>query len=75
MRLSSWTKSLSAVVALSWHPWLPPVGAKYASLGGAGSYLGVAIAAMRCGLVRGGCYQNFQGGKIYYLPANGSQVV
>jgi zinc D-Ala-D-Ala carboxypeptidase len=51
------------------------IGAEYASLGGAKGALGVATIAMRCGLVRGGCYQNFKNGAIYWSPGSGAHAV
>lgn len=41
---------------------------RYDALGGKSSYLGRALGDQSCGLVRGGCYQVFEGGLIYVNP-------
>jgi uncharacterized protein with LGFP repeats len=40
-----------------------------------GGVLGYPVGDRRCGLVRGGCLQNFQGGTIYTAPAAGTYSV
>lgn len=47
----------------------------YAARGGASGPLGASTAWVRCGLVFGGCLQNYQGGTIYWSPASGAYVV
>ncbi|SPF69151.1 LGFP [Propionibacterium ruminifibrarum] len=50
------------------------ISAKYESYGGASSRLGQPTSKEVCGLRRGGCYQNFQGGAIYWSEATGAHV-
>ncbi|MCA0146214.1 LGFP repeat-containing protein [Blastococcus sp. LR1] len=45
-----------------------------ASGGGAGS-LGYPTGEERCGLVRGGCFQTFAKGSVYWSPATGARAV
>ncbi|WP_460744612.1 LGFP repeat-containing protein, partial [Mariniluteicoccus endophyticus] len=52
-----------------------PIGRRWTELGGAGSPLGVPLAAEVCGLRDGGCYQKFRGGSIYWSPASGAHPV
>nr|WP_272927705.1 GH25 family lysozyme [Pseudarthrobacter sp. ATCC 49987] len=47
----------------------------YWTTGGQGSALGYATTDQRCGLVGGGCQQDFQGGTIYITPQNGTRTV
>ena len=44
---------------------------RYEQLGGEDGYLGSPVTGLDCGLVRGGCYQAFEGGAIYVTPAGG----
>jgi D-alanyl-D-alanine carboxypeptidase len=37
--------------------------------------LGYPTKAMNCGLPNGGCYQQFQGGKVYWSKSGGSQPI
>jgi uncharacterized protein with LGFP repeats len=37
--------------------------------------LGYPTKAMKCGLPNGGCYQQFQGGKVYWSKSGGSQPI
>jgi hypothetical protein len=39
-----------------------------------GSGLGPATSAVVCGLANGGCYQNYQYGKIHWSPATGAHI-
>ncbi|GAA5194522.1 hypothetical protein GCM10023346_22170 [Arthrobacter gyeryongensis] len=64
--------------------WSPAVGAnpvwgailqRYASLGWETGPLGYAVGGEHCGLRGGGCYQDFQAGKIYWSPAFGTNPV
>jgi hypothetical protein len=48
---------------------------KWASLGGATGLLGDATSAATCGLARGGCYQLFQNGGLYWSPDTGAHFV
>lgn len=50
------------------------IAAKHQSAGGNGGYLGSAVTAIRCGLLRGGCVQSFRSGYIYWSPATGAQI-
>lgn len=47
----------------------------YWAKGGQGGALGYAVSDKRCGLVAGGCQQDFQGGTIYVTPAGGTFAV
>ena len=49
--------------------------ARYDSIGGRSSWLGLATSGYVCGLTRGGCYQHFQGGSIYWSPGSGAHSV
>ena len=49
--------------------------ARYDSLGGRSSWLGMATSGYVCGLTRGGCYMHFQGGSIYWSPGSGAHSV
>jgi uncharacterized protein with LGFP repeats len=48
---------------------------KYLALGGPGGKLGAPTSGYICGLVRGGCFANYQGGSIYWSPASGAHTV
>ena len=48
---------------------------KWAALGGATGKLGDATSAANCGLVRGGCYQTFQRGGLYWSPVTGGHML
>jgi uncharacterized protein with LGFP repeats len=43
----------------------------YASLGGAVGFLGEPLKPIVCGLGGGGCFQDYQGGVIYWSPGTG----
>ena len=45
------------------------------SYGGAKSFLGRSLNAGNCGLTRGGCYQPFQNGSIYWTQGGGAHIV
>ncbi len=53
----------------------PAIAERYAQLGGAGGPLGAALGGVRCGLPAGGCYQMFEGGRLYWSPASGAYSV
>ena len=64
--------------------WSPATGAqavegsvrkKWASTAWETGYLGYPTAAQKCGLVREGCYQQFQGGRIYWSTPSGAHVM
>jgi D-alanyl-D-alanine carboxypeptidase len=64
--------------------WSPASGAnpvwgailqRYASLGWETGQLGYPVGGEHCGLRSGGCYQDFQGGKVYWSPAFGTNPV
>lgn len=50
------------------------IAAKYSAAGGASGPLGPALNALRCGLVKGGCYQAFRGGSIYWSSGSGAHI-
>ncbi|RLP07111.1 hypothetical protein [Propionibacterium australiense] len=50
------------------------ISAKYESYGGASSRLGKPTGKEVCGLSRGGCYQNFQGGAIIWSEKTGAHI-
>ncbi|MTE22730.1 LGFP repeat-containing protein [Microbacterium sp. ZXX196] len=43
--------------------------------GGLAGKLGAAVSNERCGLTQNGCYQNFQGGRVYWKPAMGDDGI
>ncbi|MCX6500278.1 MAG: lysozyme M1, partial [Arthrobacter sp.] len=47
----------------------------YWTAGGQGGSLGYPVTDQRCGLVGGGCQQDFQSGTIYITPQNGTRTV
>ncbi len=47
----------------------------YDSIGGAKSYLGIAISDEICGLVKNGCYKAFQNGYIYWTNGTGAHSI
>jgi uncharacterized protein with LGFP repeats len=47
----------------------------YWAKAGQGGALAYPVAEKRCGLVGGGCQQDFQGGTIYFTPAGGTFAV
>ncbi|WP_369253413.1 LGFP repeat-containing protein [Geodermatophilus amargosae] len=49
--------------------------AAHAERGGATGPLGPAAGSVRCGLVFGGCVQNYRSGSIYWSPASGARAV
>jgi D-alanyl-D-alanine carboxypeptidase len=64
--------------------WSPASGAnpvwgailqRYATLGWETGHLGYALGGEHCGLRGGGCYQDFQGGKVYWSPSFGTNPV
>jgi D-alanyl-D-alanine carboxypeptidase len=63
--------------------WSPTTGARatggeirnaYATTGFERGGLGYPTSNETCGLVQGGCYQNFQGGAILWSPTTGARV-
>jgi uncharacterized protein with LGFP repeats len=63
--------------------WAPATGARglssaieavWSSAGGESGYLGYPSTDQGCGMVRGGCGQQFQGGSIYWSPATGAHA-
>ena len=50
------------------------ISAKYESYGGASSRLGKPTSKEVCGLKKGGCYQNFQGGAIFWSEETGAHI-
>jgi uncharacterized protein with LGFP repeats/GH25 family lysozyme M1 (1,4-beta-N-acetylmuramidase) len=46
----------------------------YRATGAENGILAYATGPETCGLINGGCYQNFQGGAIIWSPATGAQV-
>ncbi|MGY1708214.1 LGFP repeat-containing protein [Geodermatophilus sp. SYSU D00758] len=48
---------------------------RYTSSGGATGPLGEVSSALVCGLLRGGCYQRFAGGSVYWSPGSGAWIV
>jgi hypothetical protein len=48
---------------------------KYNALGGSSGFLGAVTSGYQCGLVGKGCFQNYEGGSIYYSPATGAHFV
>ena len=57
------------------HPVLGSVQKKWASTKWETGYLGYPTAAEKCGLAGKGCYQQFQGGRIYWSPDSGAHVM
>lgn len=49
--------------------------AKYDELGGARGFLGKATGIESCFMRDGGCFQSFQGGRIYWSPKSGAHFV
>ncbi|SET77608.1 N-acetylmuramoyl-L-alanine amidase, partial [Geodermatophilus poikilotrophus] len=52
-----------------------PVRDRWAAAGWERSGLGYPVGDTHCGLARGGCYQHFQGGSIYWTQATGARIV
>jgi len=48
------------------------VGGAWLARGGPTGQLGYPIGGMLCGLVAGGCLQDFQGGRMYWSPTSGA---
>ena len=48
---------------------------KYFETGGEAGPLGPATGISHCGLLRGGCFQEFRSGAIYWSPGSGAHVV
>ncbi len=48
---------------------------KWGSAGWEAGFLGYPTSDERCGLVRGGCLNNFQGGAVYWSPDSGTHWV
>ncbi|MGY5884848.1 hypothetical protein, partial [Modestobacter lacusdianchii] len=61
----------SAVVRIG-VPVTAPLGLRYAQLGGAAGLLGAPLTGISCGLVGGGCFQEFAGGSLYWTAATGA---
>ena len=57
------------------HPIRGALRAKWASTLWETGYLGYPTAAERCGLTGAGCYQQFQGGRIYWSSTSGPHVM
>jgi uncharacterized protein with LGFP repeats len=57
------------------HPVNAQLQAKWASLGWEAGTLGYPTTDVWCGLVKNGCFQQFQGGSLYWSPATGAQLV
>ncbi|MDT0275113.1 hypothetical protein [Blastococcus goldschmidtiae] len=57
------------------HPVLGSIQKKWASTTWETGYLGYPTAAERCGLTAKGCYQQYQGGRIYWSSASGAHAV
>ena len=55
------------------HPTTTEILAKWNMLGGDQGKLGRMVGATGCWLPGGGCYQDFQNGKIYWSPTTGAQ--
>lgn len=51
-----------------------PTAAKWASTGRVNGVLGYPIGVTHCGLPGGGCFQDFQGGSVYWSPATPAVV-
>lgn len=51
------------------------IGQSWAALGSERGALGYPTTAEKCGLVRNGCVQSFQGGQFYWSPASGAHSV
>ncbi|WP_139306691.1 reprolysin-like metallopeptidase [Modestobacter sp. DSM 44400] len=49
--------------------------ATWRGLGRENGYLGYPVTDARCGLVAGGCGQQFEGGSVYWSPASGALPV
>ncbi|GAB3622387.1 hypothetical protein GCM10027418_04690 [Mariniluteicoccus endophyticus] len=50
------------------HPLSGRIGDRWGSLGWENGRLGYPVGDEMCGLVRGGCWQQFQGGRLYWSP-------
>ena len=48
---------------------------RWAGLGWEAGHLGYPLGEEHCGLRGGGCYQDFQGGKVYWSPSFGTNPV
>ncbi|RBY80053.1 lysozyme M1 [Blastococcus sp. TF02-09] len=64
-----WTSTTGA------RPVVGSIQKKWASTQWETGYLGYPTGAEKCGLTGNGCVQQFQGGRIYYSPASGAQVM
>ncbi|CAN7237616.1 hypothetical protein LJR078_000998 [Arthrobacter sp. LjRoot78] len=53
---------------------VPPAATADIQSAAIGSGLGPATSAVVCGLANGGCYQNYQYGKIHWSPATGAHI-
>jgi len=56
-------------------PVLGAIGTVYSAQNGASGWLGVPLLPEGCGLVGGGCWQQFAGGSVYWSPASGAHFV
>jgi len=56
-------------------PVLGSIQKKWAATGWETGYLGYPTAAEKCGLTDKGCYQQFQGGRIYWSSASGAHIM
>ena len=54
---------------------LGDLGAGWFARGAQNGTLGYPVSALVCGLVNGGCIQDFQGGRLYWSAATGAQLV
>lgn len=63
-----------AVLAVAQTPDNGAIAAKYVSNGNA-VRLGNATKPLRCSLLQGGCYRDYQKGSIYWSPASGAHIV
>ena len=63
-----WTSTTGA------HATIEDIRGAWATTGYETGRLGYPTSAETCGLVNGGCYQNFQGGAILWSAATGAQV-
>ena len=60
--------------SLGAHTMRGAIGAKWRALGWARSSMKLPIAAQKCTLVRGGCFQKFQGGSIHWTKKTGAHA-
>lgn len=65
-----WATSDSSPVVV-----LGKIGEGWGRMGWERGWLGYPTGDERCGLVGGGCWQRFQGGRMYWSPATGAHAV